>query len=224
MIKRMIMLLLAGAFALSTLVACQSDQGAASSSGAQIETSAATVSDVNFQVDGAETTAVSEAVAVQTGSSEAASAADVLAEKGAAHDNAQDVAWDSATEIPIVLAGDSITADAASVTVDGSRATITSAGTYHISGALTDGQIVVDTPDEEVVRLILDGVTIHNTTGAPIAVSNAEEVVIVLADGSENFVSDGASYVFADPAEDEPNAAIFSKADLTIAGNGALTV
>ena len=37
-------------------------------------------------------------------------------------------------------------------------------------------------------------------------------------------VSDGKSYVFANPTEDEPNAAIFSKADLTIYGGGSLTV
>src|SRR5690606_36430014 len=89
---------------------------------------------------------------------------------------------------------------------------------------LDDGQIVVDTAGEEPVRLILDGATLRNTIGAPIFVRNAEAIVIILADGTQNVVEDGAVYTFADPAEDEPNAAIFSKADLTIAGNGALVV
>lgn len=224
MIKRMIVLVLAGAFALLAFAACALSQDAASSSAAQVATSSAAITNVNVQAEAAETTEAIGSVAVVEASSAAVSAADVLAEKSAANDDVEDAAWDSAAEVPIVLSGDSITADAAGVTVEGSQATITAAGTYTISGALSDGQIVVDTQNEGVVRLILNGVNIRNSTGAAIAVSDAEEVVIVLADGSENLVADGASYVFALPAEDEPNAAIFSKADLTITGNGALTV
>jgi len=132
--------------------------------------------------------------------------------------------WQGEDAVPIALAGATITVDGAGVTVDGSTATITAAGAYRLSGTLDDGQIVVDTADEEPVHLILDGATLRNTTGAPIFVRNAEAVVIILADGTQNVVEDGAVYTFADPAEDEPNAAIFSKADLTIAGNGALVV
>ena len=108
--------------------------------------------------------------------------------------------------------------------VNGRVATITAAGTYALSGALTDGQVIVDTEDEQVVTLVLNGVDISNSTTAPIAILNAEEVVIVLADNSANNVTDASSYVFPNAEEDEPNAAIFSNADLTISGNGALTV
>jgi hypothetical protein len=45
-----------------------------------------------------------------------------------------------------------------------------------------------------------------------------------LADGTENRASDGDSYILDDAESDEPNAAIFSKDDLTINGNGSLTV
>jgi hypothetical protein len=126
--------------------------------------------------------------------------------------------------VDIVLAGDAISASGAGVTIDGSTATITSAGTYNLSGSLADGQIVVDSADEGTVRLILNGVDIHCAASAPIYVRNAEEVTIVLADGTENVVSDGETYLFADPAEEEPNAVIFSKADLVITGNGSLLV
>ena len=117
----------------------------------------------------------------------------------------------------VVLAGDTITLDGEGATVDGSVVTITSAGTYSVSGTLDDGQITVDTDDEETVYLILDGVEIACSTSAPIYVSNAEKTVITLADGSENSVTDGDSYVL-DPESDEPNAAVFSKDDLTING------
>jgi hypothetical protein len=108
--------------------------------------------------------------------------------------------------------------------VAGSQATITAAGVYALSGALADGQIVVDTGDEAPVYLILNGVELSSSTSAPLFISKAEEVVIVLADGTQNTITDAASYVFASAEEDEPNAALFSKANLTITGSGALTV
>jgi hypothetical protein len=124
----------------------------------------------------------------------------------------------------IVLEGDSITFNGSGATVNASTITITSAGTYSISGTLDDGQIIVDTEDGETVQLILNGVDIACSTSAPIYVINADKTVITLADGTENVVSDGDSYVFDDEETDEPNATIFSKDDLTINGNGALTV
>jgi len=57
-----------------------------------------------------------------------------------------------------------------------------------------------------------------------IFVKGAEKTVIVLADNTDNHITDGKSYIFEDSEEDEPNAAIFSKDDLTIYGNGSLTV
>jgi hypothetical protein len=124
----------------------------------------------------------------------------------------------------IELAGDSISVEGTGATVDGSIVTITSASTYRISGTLNDGQIIVDTQDAETVYLVLDGVDISCSTSAPIYVANAEKTVITLADGTENYVSDGAAYVFEDAESDEPNAAIFSHDDLTINGGGSLTV
>jgi hypothetical protein len=123
----------------------------------------------------------------------------------------------------IKLEGDSITFEGSGATVNGNIVTITSAGMYSISGTLNDGQIIVDTVDEETVGLVLNGADITCSTSAPIYVINAKETVITLTDGTENYVTDGASYIFED-AEDEPNAAVFSKDDLTINGNGSLTV
>ncbi len=140
------------------------------------------------------------------------------------HVNAEDYVWDNADITTIALNGDSITFEGSGAVVDGSIVTITSAGNYSLSGTLNDGQIIVDTSDEAIVRLILNGVNVSSSTSAPIYIANAEKVMIVLADGSENTVVDALSYVFASPEEDEPNAAVFAKSDLTIYGNGALTV
>jgi hypothetical protein len=141
----------------------------------------------------------------------------------------EDSSWDSSEMSNITLEGNSITLDGGGAVVDGSQIAITSAGTYSISGTLDDGQIVVNTEDKEKVKLILNGVDIACSTSSPIYVKNAGKTVITLADGTENFVTDGDSYIVEDSLiEDsesmEPNAAIFSKDDLTINGNGSLTV
>lgn len=128
----------------------------------------------------------------------------------------------------ITLDGDSIRVDGEGVTVDGSAgsitATITAAGAYSISGVLDDGQIAVDTGDEGDVTLILNGVDITNSSSAAINVVAAKDVILLLSDGSTNLVADGENYVFPDATTDEPNAAVFSKADLTISGEGVLSV
>lgn len=151
------------------------------------------------------------------------SAAEALAEIERVQEEAQVQAVDSSAAVVIALNGNSITAGD-SVTVNGSTATITAAGAYTLSGALDDGQIIVDTEDEGAVQLILNGADITSLTSAPLAFMNSENVVIVLADNSANAVTDASAYTFIDVAEEEPSAAIFSNDDLSITGNGSLTV
>jgi hypothetical protein len=124
----------------------------------------------------------------------------------------------------ITLEGDTITLDGRGARVDGNTVTITSGGMYSISGTLNDGQIIVNTQDERTVKLVLNGADIACSTSSPIYVINAEKTVITLADGTENYITDGDSYVFEDAEADEPNATVFSKDDLTINGDGSLIV
>ena len=140
------------------------------------------------------------------------------------HESADDYTWDETSVVEIVLTGDSASTAGEGVEINGSTVTITAAGTYRFSGTLSDGQIVVDADDESVVRLILNGVTLYNSTSSAIDIEKANKVILVLADGTQNQVSDGAAYVFASADEDEPNATIFSKTNLTLCGNGSLTV
>ncbi|MBN2074293.1 MAG: carbohydrate-binding domain-containing protein [Dehalococcoidales bacterium] len=126
--------------------------------------------------------------------------------------------------VVIITLADKISVRGSGVRVDGNKLAITSAGTYSLSGALEDGQIVVKAEDTESVKLILNGVNITCSKGAPVYIYNAGNTVIILANGTENYITDGDSYIFADSTSDEPNAAIFSKDDLTIGGSGSLTV
>ncbi|TAK31334.1 MAG: carbohydrate-binding domain-containing protein [Chloroflexota bacterium] len=129
----------------------------------------------------------------------------------------------SANAVLIEL-GDTITVNGSGVMVDGSTVNIMAGGTYSISGTLKDGQILVNTKDKNTVKLILNGVHIASSTSAPIYAPKVKTMIIVLADGAENYVADGDSYLITDSESNEPNAAIFSKGDLTIEGNGSLTV
>jgi len=124
----------------------------------------------------------------------------------------------------ITLSGNRITIDGEGAIVEGNKVSITAAGTNYISGASSNAQIRVYTKDNGTVKLVLNGADITCSASAPIYVINAEKTVITLADGTENFITDGPSYIFENAASDEPNAAIFSNDDLTINGNGSLTV
>ncbi len=140
------------------------------------------------------------------------------------HFDSDDLEYDESEVVSVSLDGTSATADSPAVSVDQSTVTITAEGVYSFSGALDDGGIIVDAADEDDVTLILDGVDITNADGAAIAVMNADDAVVIMADGSTNTLTDGADYTFADVETDEPNATLFSTADLTIAGDGALVV
>lgn len=142
----------------------------------------------------------------------------------ATHYDADDLIWDAAAETSITLADGSVKASGANadgVSIDGDTVSITAGGDYRVSGKLTAGQVVVAAGDE-VVRIILDNATITGATGSAIDIQSANEVLLFLADGTSNTLSDVSTY--ADTGTDAANAAVYSMADLTIAGTGSLTV
>ena len=134
------------------------------------------------------------------------------------HYSAKDVTWDSSSEVTIDLSNP-IATDG--VTVSDGVITITKAGNYKLTGTY-EGQIKVEAADSDMIRLILNNATITNSTGAAINVVEADEIVIYTASGTTNTVSDGSSY--SDTASGSPDAAIYSKSDLTRAGEGTLKV
>lgn len=121
----------------------------------------------------------------------------------------------------IELTQTSATVTGSGVTVDGSKVTITSAGTYVISGTLTDGCIDVNVSGKGTVRIILNGVNVTSSTTAPFIVEDAKKVVVTLADGTTNTFTDSTR---ATTDDEDYSAAITSKADLTFNGNGTLNV
>jgi hypothetical protein len=122
------------------------------------------------------------------------------------HDDSGDYVWSSSQVVSITLDGNTISADnSAGLVISGSTVTIKSAGTYSISGTLRNGQVVVDTDDTQVVRLILNGVSINCNSNSPLYVKKAEKTVLILADGKENY--------HTDTANNQDDAALLSKDD-----------
>ena len=141
-------------------------------------------------------------------------------------ENNEDPRYDTNEINYIHLKGNSIEVDGKNVSVSGTTATITASGLYEIDGTLNDGQILVDVDkdqDEEMVHVVLNGVNITNSKNSPFAVMGAKDVRIFTAKDTQNYLTDAANYVFENGA-DEPDAALFSKSDLRLAGEGTLTV
>ncbi len=103
------------------------------------------------------------------------------------------------------------------------KLSVTGGGTFLLSGKLSDGQIYVNAGDENV-QLVFNGVEISNNDSSPVYIEQAKNTSITLADGSKNILSDGTSYTFKNADENEPDAVIFSKDDLSINGSGSLEI
>lgn len=132
--------------------------------------------------------------------------------------------WKNENPNYIELNGTSASINGSGAEVKDGKITITKAGVYAISGKLNDGQIIVDLQDEGRVKLVLNGAEVNCSDSAPIYVMNAEKAIISLVDGTQNTLTDGENYVLADSTSEEPSGTVFSKADLSINGNGKLTV
>lgn len=105
--------------------------------------------------------------------------------------------------------------------ISGNIITITKEGTYVLSGALSEGQIVVNA-DSAKVQLVLDNADITCASSAAIYVKNADKTFITLAEGSENILMNTAEYEAID--DNNIDAVIFSKDNLTLNGKGTLTI
>jgi hypothetical protein len=133
-----------------------------------------------------------------------------------------DYTWDTSTYALITLNGTSVTVSPENAaSINGTRVTILSAGTYKVTGSLSDGQIIVNSQEDANVRLILSGASITCSNSAPIYVLDARKTIINLEKGTQNYLTDGTTYVLIDR---EPGAALFSNSDLSIYGEGSLTV
>ena len=130
--------------------------------------------------------------------------------------------YDESKAVSIQLNGTSATSSSNSVKISGSTVTITEEATYVISGTLTDGMIIVNAEDTAKLQLVLNGVEITSKTSAALYILEADKVFVTLADGKTNTLANGGSFTAID--DNNIDAAVFSKQDLTFNGSGSLTV
>ncbi|WP_409340619.1 carbohydrate-binding domain-containing protein [Paenibacillus sp. MBLB4367] len=145
-------------------------------------------------------------------------------EKATYKENDRMTDWTKENPVEIRLNGTSASIDGSGAKVKDKSVVITAPGTYVLSGTWDDGQIVVNVAETETVRLVLNGVDIHSSGSAPIYVKEADKAILTLQEGSKNRISDGEKKASAEASDDEPTAAVFSKADLTVNGTGTLIV
>lgn len=130
----------------------------------------------------------------------------------------------STNENTIYLKGDSVETSVQGTSIDNTILTISSPGSYIITGTLNDGQILVDCQETGTVELVFYNANISNSTNSPVFIKNCKKTLLVLAEDSVNSLSDASEYTYMDAENEEPSACLFSKDDLVICGGGSLTV
>ena len=102
---------------------------------------------------------------------------------------------------------------------------ITKGGTYVLSGAL-EGQVLLETDKKEEVTIFLNGAEITSEKAYAIASVKGKTVSVILVAGTENILTAKgvADDDNAQTEEEEADAAIYVKNDLTVSGTGALKI
>ncbi|MDD6489136.1 MAG: carbohydrate-binding domain-containing protein [Clostridia bacterium] len=149
-------------------------------------------------------------------------------------DDDLNLSYDENNATKIKLSSSSAEISGKGASVKDSTITISSAGTYIISGTADNCQIEINAGKNDVVKLVLDNASLTSKTAPAIYSSKAKKTIILLPDGTSSTLSDGKDY-FTETSSDssdtsetdnssQPNAALYCQDDLTILGNGTLTV
>ncbi len=130
--------------------------------------------------------------------------------------------YDEENAVSIELNGDSAVCGSDSVQIAESTVSIVEEGTYILSGALDDGMLIVEADDTDKVQIVLNGAQITSSSSAAVYVLSADKVFITTVVGTENTLANSGEYVAID--DNNIDAAVFSKSDLTLNGEGSLCV
>lgn len=103
---------------------------------------------------------------------------------------------------------------------DGENITITSTGTYLISGTAENVTIYVEAKDSDKVQIVLENLFITNEGVPVIYVKTADKVFITSSESNTLKVTG----TFSKDENNNLNAVIFSKQDITFNGTGTLTI
>ncbi len=105
---------------------------------------------------------------------------------------------------------------------DGQNIDITEEGVYVIKGSAKNVTISVNAADDAKVQLVLDSASVTNDSAPCIYVKNADKVFVTTASGSTNSLT--VSGTFTADGDTNTDAAIFSKDDIVLNGQGTLNI
>ena len=126
--------------------------------------------------------------------------------------------YDESRSTQITLADQTATVTGQGASFSDQTLTITQTGTYVLTGSGKNIKLVVEAADTDQVHLVFQNLTLEGE-GTLLQVNKAQEVVISLAEGSQNALTESQA------SDDEKvKATIHSQVPLTLNGTGNLTL
>ena len=126
--------------------------------------------------------------------------------------------YDESQASQIILADQTATVTGQGASFSDQTLTITQAGTYVLTGIGKNIKLVVEAADTDQVHLVFQNLTLEGE-GTLLQINKAYEVVISLAEGSQNTLTESQA------SDDEKvKATIHSQVPLTLNGTGSLTL
>lgn len=156
----------------------------------------------------------SESTLQKEAKTDAAAVENTEGASGTEKDSADTASAEETKDDDIDIDGKSVTGTSVNLSDFSEPAKITSGGTYTLKG---EGEMVIVDAAKQNVTLILDNVSLRNDTMPPLYIKKAASVTIQLQ--GNNSLTMGSS-----PAYESLDAALYSKADLVMEGDGSLTV
>ena len=93
---------------------------------------------------------------------------------------------------------------------------------YVLKGSTADGSFKLSSNNK--TQITLQGVSITNPAGIAINIQSGKTMLIKLADGTSNYLEDGASYEFTLANGEQQKGTFFSEGQLVFSGDGSLEV
>ena len=218
-IRKCLAIGLTAAMCMAMLAGCSTSQSTSSTSDTEVTSDVSTETDADKESPNGSADAENTSVKTEMTVEEMQAAIDIT-DMFTKRDLAGN--YDESEAVKITLSGKTAACNSSNVQIEDGVVTIKAAGVYVLSGTFTDGTIVVDAGDDDKVQLVLDGVSITAADYAAIYAKNADKVFVTLAEGAGNSLMVSGDYVQTD--DNNVDAVIFAKCDLTLNGTGSLTV
>ena len=126
--------------------------------------------------------------------------------------------YDESRATQITLADQTATVTGQGASFSDQTLTITQTGTYVLTGSGKNLKLVVEAADTDQVHLVFQNLTLEGE-GTLLQINKAQEVVISLAEGSQNALTESQA-----SGDEEVKATIHSQVPLTLNGTGNLTL